>query len=583
MIPKVRRKHISSNQASPVSLKKKRGPKPRPVIELPEPRATIWADKDAFHEALVMHIERHGDTVWHLHKAVTGPKDRIDRKTIAHWAAGTKVPRSVTSLELLSRIEKRYQLPVGYFASKLLHTDRAVSGHTKLGDMKPSERRRIAWHLPNDFDRRSLRERREILTWVRKVIVSGATDYRLYQAMAIRHRYALRFPDFVSLHVSKPSGQRDEMENEGLDDVERELAAAKRDAPHHLATEVAQLIRFKTATLTEIGYQRNGVWNEQTALQKIDHLGLLFGAMAADPEGPIAGKGVPLAKLTMALLAFPAIWDWYVQWRERRRGFYTIWEVNMIQLGLALTRAETGRLRQRPDLARMLRPISGLVSADDIERAVADWEGTCDTFYQHGMMRAKEIQRVARVHRDTFEPIMSVLEADSPVGEYRRIADEVVRLMPRKDRHPKAAAESVRSLLMSRLGLHLGVRQKNLRELLFCPRHEQPLSERQLEMRRCGEMRWNEKEKGWEVLIPAAAFKNANSSFFAGRPFRLVLPNVGDLYRYIDGWIRDHRSILLNGVKDPGTLFVKTVKSTSQNASYSQSSMAAHHSALWHI
>ena len=444
MIPKARRKRISSNQASPASLKKRRGPKPRPVVELPEPRATIWADKDAFHEALVMHIERHGDTVWHLHKAVTGPKDRIDRKTIAHWAAGTKAPRSVTSLELLNRIEKRYQLPVGYFASKLPHTDRAASGHTKLGDMKPSERRRIAWHLPNDFDRRSLRERREILTWVRKVIVSGATDYRLYQAMAIRHRYALRFPDFVNLHVSKPSGQRDEMENEGLDDVERELAAAKREAPRRLATEVAQLIRFKTATLTEIGYQRNGVWNEQTALQKVDHLGLLFGAMAADPEGPIAGKGMPLANLTIALLVFPAIWDWYVQWRERRRGFYTIWEVNMVQLGLALTRAETGWLRQRPDLARMLRPISGLVSADDIERAVTDWEGTCDAFYQHGMMRAKEIQRVARVHRDTFEPIMSVLEADSPVGEYRRIADEVVRLMPRKDRYPKAAAESVR-------------------------------------------------------------------------------------------------------------------------------------------
>jgi hypothetical protein len=478
----------------------------------------------------------------------------------------------VTSLELLGRIERRYQLPVGYFASKLPHADRAASGHTKLGDMKPSERRRIAWHLPSDFDRRPLKERREILAWVRKVIVSGATDYRLYQAAAMRQHYALRFPDLVNLNADISPELQDEADGEWLNDVEMELAATRRDAPRRLTDELAHLVRFKTATLTEIGYQRNGVWNDVTALQKIDHLGLLFGAMAADPKGPVAGFGVPLAKLTMALLVFPAVWDWYVQWRERRRGFYAIWEVNMIQLGLALTRAETGWLRQRPDLARMLRPIPGLVSQEDIDRAVSDWEGTCDAFYQHGMVRAKEIQRVARVHRDTFEPIMAVLEADSPVGEYRRIADEITRLIPCKGRYPKAAAEAVRSFLMIRLGLHLGVRQKNLRELLLCPRREQPSTERQLEMRRCGEMRWNDKEKGWEVLIPAVAFKNANSSFFAARPFRLLLPDVGDLYRYIGAWIRDHRAILLNGAKDPGTFFVKTVKSTSQNAAYGQSS-----------
>lgn len=49
-----------------------------------------------------------------------------------------------------SRIEKRYRLPVGYFAAKLPHTERAGSGHTKLGEMSPSERCRMAWHRPID-------------------------------------------------------------------------------------------------------------------------------------------------------------------------------------------------------------------------------------------------------------------------------------------------------------------------------------------------------------------------------------------------------------------------------------------------
>jgi hypothetical protein len=125
---------------------------------------------------------------------------------------------------------------------------------------------------------------------------------------------------------------------------------------------------------------------------------------------------------------------------------------------------------------------------------------------------------------------------------------------------------------MIRLGLHLGIRQRNLRELLFCPRDEMPMSERQLEMRRCGELRWSNKGKGWEVFIPAAAFKNATSSFFESRPFRYVLPDLADLYRYIDAYVRVHRPVLLGDARDPRTFFIKTAKSTSQNAAYSQSS-----------
>ena len=166
---------------------------------------------------------------------------------------------------------------------------------------------------------------------------------------------------------------------------------------------------------------------------------------------------------------------------------------------------------------------------------------------------------------------MVELEADSPIGEYRRIAEEIVRLMPSAGRYPRPAAEAMRSLLLIRLGLHLGIRQRNMRELLLCPRGGTPRSERQLEAQRCDELRWSTKEKGWEVLIPAAAFKNANSSFFAKRPYRLLLPDVGDLYRFIDRYIRIHRPVLLNGAPDPGNFFVKTVKSTSREAAYSQS------------
>lgn len=552
-----------------VSIKaKKRGRKPAPIVDFPKPRSPSWKDPATFHEALALHMARHGETAGRLHKAITGPDDRTDRKTIAQWATGLKTPRTLASLELLERIERRYQLPVGYFRAKLPNRGQAARGHRKLEGISPSERRRLAWHLPDDFDARSPGERAEIIEWVRRVVITGSTEYRRFQAQAIKHRYALRFP---ALTGRKPAsmGAPGEGDYDPRDDIDRELAVSK-DAPAALAKEVAQFVRFKTATLTEIGYLRSGVWGEETALQQVEYLGLLFGALAALPSSPVAGCGVPRASLSIAMLIFPTVWDWYLQWRQQRRGFFTAWENNMLQLGLSLTRKGTGWLRQHPELAVRLQPIENLVSVDDVQAAQTDWSDTCDAFHQYAFARANEIRRVAKVHRDPFEPILPILEAESPLGEYRLIVHEIIRLMPNAGRYPLAAAEAVRSILMLRLGLHLGVRQKNLRQLLLCLPGHVPTAERQLEMRKCGEMRWLEREGLWEVFIPAVAFKNAQSSFFAKRPYQLRLPDLDGLYDFIEIYVRQHRAVLLGSFPDPSTFFVKTMKSISREAAYDQ-------------
>ena len=172
--------------------------------------------------------------------------------------------------------------------------------------------------------------------------------------------------------------------------------------------------------------------------------------------------------------------------------------------------------------------------------------------------RALDIRRIARVHRDPFEPILPVFEAASPIGEYRKICEEIECRLPDAKAHPIEAAEAIRSLLMLRLGLHLGLRQKNLRELLLCPRGRRATPERKLEVLRRGELRWTGTD--WEVLIAAAAFKNAGSSFFEGRPFRVELPDIGGLYALISGWISKHRPILIGRAADPGTVFVATAR-----------------------
>jgi hypothetical protein len=553
------KKSVPANFATCVAPARKRpGRKPAPIVEFPEPLATEWTDPSSFPEAFSLQLARHGDSCWHLHNAIVRRGEKFDRKTFQVWATGQKLPHSITSFEILARVERRYRLPEGYFRAKIANTGRAPFGLV-LPKMTIAERRRIAWHLPDDFDRRPPAEQAEIIGWVRTVIISGSTDYRRFQAEAMTVRYSIRFPA--------------ELRDRG-EGIRSRPSDAPSDggpvAPDTLVDEMRDLVRFKTTTLTEIGDKRNGVWGSETVVQKVEHVALMFGAIVGRKGPPLEGFGAPVGILTLALLAFPTVWDWYLQWREARRGFYTSWELNMLSFGLALTRRQTGWLRQRPALVGRLQPIDGLVSQSAIDAARGDWDRACDAAHEHGLSRFKEIQRVARVHRDPFEAILPILEDESPVAAYRRITAEILRMMPDMKRYPRPAAEAIRSFLMLRLGLHLGVRQKNLRQLMLCPRGAAPRSERQLELLGRGELRWNVRESGWEVIIPAKAFKNATSSFFGKQAFRLMLPDLDGLYGHIDAFIHRHRPLLLAGAEDPGTFFVKTVKRNTADASYNQ-------------
>lgn len=337
-------------------------------------------------------MNRHGNTACSLHKALAAKSASIDRTTIKAWRTNAKGPGTTATLKAVDLIEARYQLPPGYLRSRI-GPGRAVSGHS-LPYLSPSERRRLAWHLPDDFGRRSRAEQAAIVDWVQANVLSGGTAYHRYHAAISRHRFAFRFDHLLE------SGRRS---------VTTPKIQPEFVPPARLEAEMADLLRFKTRTLTEVGFQRSGVWGVETASQKLEHLGLFFGALAAPRDSITAGHGVARDRLSFALLISPTVWDWYVQWRETRRGFFTGWEAEMLLLAAALTRKETGWLRQREGLAAGLEPVEGLITAQDVERIQADWDGACETVHRHSLARAKEIQRVARVHRDPFEPLLPVL------------------------------------------------------------------------------------------------------------------------------------------------------------------------------
>jgi hypothetical protein len=289
-----------------------RGPAPKPISPFPDPLFEATDDPAGFQDALIYHMRRFGDSYWQLYRAVVRLTETFDSKTLLSWIQGERVPRSVASFDILRRIETRYRLSEGYFKAKLPHQARSLYGHD-LGDISPAERRRISLHLPDDFNSLPFSKREEILDWVRRVIISGSTEYRRYQAAASKQRYAVRFPGITygggSLSPRTLASAANANQNMPEEPDDPDLLSGVVDAPPRLAMEMADLIRFKTSTLTAIGLQRNGVWGEDTASQKIEHLGLMFGALAAAPAGIIKGRGVPLSQLSFGLLVFPGVWD----------------------------------------------------------------------------------------------------------------------------------------------------------------------------------------------------------------------------------------------------------------------------------
>jgi hypothetical protein len=234
------------------------GPKPTPVSDKSEPLFEANEDPSSFADALAYQMRRFGESYWQLHRAVVRIDETFDAKTLLSWIEGQRVPRSVASYDVIDRIERRYCLPNGYFKAKLPHQSRSLYGHD-LEDISPAERRRLAWHLPDDFGSLPFSKREEILEWVRRVIISGSTDYRRFQAAATKQRYAIRFPGVtyggsaLTPRLAASSWLRDEDEKgpstEALADPD--LLSGVVDAPPRLAIEMADLIRFKTSTLTE--------------------------------------------------------------------------------------------------------------------------------------------------------------------------------------------------------------------------------------------------------------------------------------------------------------------------------------------
>jgi len=507
---------------------------------------------NAFAIALDYCLAAHHDTPSSLLASLGREYNRDVSRVLSDWRRAKAHPVHQTSHETLSKVEQHYQLPNHMFAN-LLGEERGPLARL-IHNTIPSQQTALKWHIPNNFDDLSPKQRTRIMNWAKTNILPCATDYGRYQSRVSQIRFSVVFPSLLKKHGGRTP--------KGFMHLSP-WATGKRgsygtiEATPELAREIEDLVAFRTNALPPRGLLRAGRWRFSTAGYQVRRYGELFGALAAAPLSNAAGLGVPLSRLTCALLVFPSVWDWYLRWREQRRGgFFTEMERSLLYEAKAATRDPTGWLRQNPRMAKRLLPIPGLVSGRDIASAVRNWERYCDRMFNYASSRALEVHRQCRTHRDPFTPILACLEAEKPLVEYKRIGDEILRLLPEMETRLKRAS-ALRNYVMFRIALHLGIRQRNLRELLLCPKGQRPRSLQRLDQLERGELRWNRDLRKWVAIVPASAFKNRTSTFFQGRPWELALPNLEGLYDKLEEYFQVARPCLIHGEDDPHTVLVR--------------------------
>lgn len=493
------------------------------AIEEARKRSKAWSGQ-TFAQRLDSLMREADESAPGLARALGAMGHTIHSNVIRNWRLGLRHPHPQSQKDRVIAIAQHLGVPASDLLEALPSRARQSQSYSALGDLDTSVRRRIAPHLPDDFDSRAPAEQDEIVQWViGNCLCAPVTE--MDGRGADRSTHAL----------CRPGSSR-----------------RLREAPPHLVAEIDGLLQFKTSDLSPVGFQRRTTWKAATAESSEEHLMLFFGTCHE--------LGVPDCMLSLSLVFAPLLIDAYIKWRVARRGGYTTAILRPLQILQGLLTAQVGYVRQQPGFGQTLHRLPGLVRDDDIAHAEADWDAACDAARAHITMRMMEVTERTRdtKGRDPFLAINAVLNDAKPAVTYYRIVHEIRRRMP-DDTYAVRRAEALRALVLFRIGLATGFRQRNLRELRVNSDPNSPTPMQRLREARAGELHWN--GSSWRIRMPRDAFKNSDAKALRGAERDFVLADWDGLYAELDAYLRARRT-LLGEAEDPGLLFVKSIAGT---------------------
>jgi transcriptional regulator with XRE-family HTH domain len=471
-----------------------------------------------------------------LAKSVSRAHVKVRRDGLNRWERGRGYP-SADSRAVVESIEAVLRVPPGTLTEKMPKAPYHAT--TSELEIPASVKRRLSPHLPHDFDARSDDEQEQILSWIAENILS--TPKEVFEDGTIS---SASTQDIWIFALARDPGTRCKL------------------APAHLLDELDKLGKYKTAPLPPDDMKRNkdAVWGKEAHAKNDYELRAFFGALDR--------MGLPSSAQSLSILLSPKAVNRFIEWRYQRRGAYTGTLKTFLQSAISFLQPENGFLTQIKGFGAPLEEIPGFIDKDTVDLAAADWEAACAKAKDKLRDRYTQIEAVLEKGRDPFEALYPVVEDPYPLFVYWRIVDEIRSRMPGPE-YPVRTAEALRSLAIMRIALGSALRSKNLRELLICPKGGRPRSEKELRRLERGELRWKDGE--WWIAIPRVAFKNASSAAVEDWNEFPLSDADGKLDADISAYLNS-REVLLAGHPDPGTFFVKSMRSNAKLTAYDRNS-----------
>lgn len=480
---------------------------------------------EEFHPALRHVIDRSGLTISVLAKLIGACS-----LTLRGWYEGLTTPKA-PGISLLSRMESLFKLLPGTLTLKLQYSCGrryvVLSEVPEVLKNAGASASNIRRHLPDDFGELPEDKQAEIVESIRAEILRGNDPY-----------------------------------------VERVLALTKlpyrlKKWPSRLKKEFNALAEFKMGERAPLGMNRSGRWNEKTKEMREQGFAFLFGALSLSANAEderVRGLGLRAEYLTIALLACPLVVDWFVRFRRVRGNPYTKASLNIFKQAESHLREKTGWLRQRPDLARWLRPLfvgeTALVTPQMVLKARRDWDGFCDDALESYDELKREITPQITVSRDPFYRIEGIVDKDNPMEAEEVLLRGMKGDLPSPRLRPQQYHTGVRNYALIGLETVTGVRCGTLTQL---DRYDD------------GSGHLYKEDGRYFLKIPRQFFKDPESSFFGPKNAKdeyyiTEIPDEYDLYKMLDEYMGVSRPWLLtkfgNGSLER-PLFVSTICSAS--------------------
>lgn len=461
---------------------------------------------DNFNEAFRHLVDMSGLTFPVLRKLLG-----VGKTAIRGWYFGQSTPRP-ESVTALWRMETLFKLPTGALVGKLTqHNRRRRITFSQLPAFLRHDERlayRVCPHLPDDFLEQPAERQKEMFDSIKNNVLKTNSPYNLRQAELVRLPYCLK------------------------------------EWPAATAAEFEQLATFKTADRPPIGMRRNGQWKSHTREMAWNDFGLFFGALrlpadAADVR--VRGLSVPDEHLTIALIACPLVVDWFIRFRYETRTQYTSYTIKLLKTYMSLLRAETGWLRQMPQLADRLRPIkcgqTTLLSPELIRRARADWDGVCHEAFEYYMYLCAELKPLIRVGRNPFQAIEGIVKMDDPLDAFDVLLQGIRDELPNRQTQPVLYHTAIRNCALIAFIAATGFRRNTIAQLDFT-----------------GDESGHLMLQDDRILldVPRGLFKDPNSPFFGPKHAQVdysnAIPNVFWLVDIFKEYLEVSRPFLLSTV-----------------------------------